>query len=183
MDSRSNGYLTVLATHPAKKEVILAAGDVLTPHLLMLSEIGPRDVLDAAKVPVKRDTPGVGSNFQDHDAIYQSFNLSNVACPNPNTPTTNATFNASAAAQYEQEREGPYTFGRSTALAMLTLPQVYSKWRRITKTISQQDPAKYLPTRYAKNKALLAGCQKQREVLVDLYSNDDACVGEFPIQP
>ncbi|KAF2107378.1 choline dehydrogenase-like protein [Lophiotrema nucula] len=168
----------------AKREVILAAGGVLTPHILMVSGIGPKDVLDAAKVPVKRDTPGVGSNFQDHVPLYMSFNLSNVAFPNPTTPTTNATFNASAAAQYEKERQGPYTFGRGNALAMLPFQQVSSNWKSITKKISQQaDPTKYLPARYAKNKALLAGYKKQREVLINLYSSNVSTLGEFPVQP
>jgi choline dehydrogenase-like flavoprotein len=38
----------------AAKEVILAAGGVFTPHLLMYSGIGPRDVLQAAGVTVKK---------------------------------------------------------------------------------------------------------------------------------
>ena len=38
----------------AKKEVVLAAGGVFTPHLLMVSGIGPKDVLQAAGVTVKK---------------------------------------------------------------------------------------------------------------------------------
>jgi choline dehydrogenase-like flavoprotein len=38
----------------AAKEVILAAGGVFTPHLLMYSGIGPKDVLKAAGVEVKK---------------------------------------------------------------------------------------------------------------------------------
>lgn len=38
----------------ATKEVILAAGGVFTPHLLMVSGIGPKDVLKAAGVTVKK---------------------------------------------------------------------------------------------------------------------------------
>ncbi|KAF2678948.1 GMC oxidoreductase [Lentithecium fluviatile CBS 122367] len=167
----------------AKREVILATGGVLTPHMLMVSGIGPKDVLDAAKVPVKRDTPGVGSNFQDHVPLYMSFSLSNVAFPNPTTPTTNATFNTSAAAQYEKERQGPYNFGRGNALPMLPFQHVSSKWKAVTAEISQQDPTKYLPARYATNKALLAGFKKQCKVLIDLYSRNDSAVGEFPVQP
>jgi choline dehydrogenase-like flavoprotein len=41
----------------ATKEVILAAGGVFTPHLLMYSGIGPKDVLEAAGVPVKKVSP------------------------------------------------------------------------------------------------------------------------------
>lgn len=58
----------------AKKEVILAAGGVHTPHVLQLSGIGPKDVLTAAGVAVKLDFPAVGSNFQDHPTAYVNWN-------------------------------------------------------------------------------------------------------------
>jgi choline dehydrogenase-like flavoprotein len=38
----------------AAKEVILAAGSVFTPHLLMLSGIGPKDVLSDAGITIKK---------------------------------------------------------------------------------------------------------------------------------
>lgn len=38
----------------AAKEVVLAAGGVFTPHLLMYSGIGPADVLEAAGITVKK---------------------------------------------------------------------------------------------------------------------------------
>lgn len=53
----------------ARKEVIIAAGTVHTPQILMLSGIGPRTALEDLGIPVKVDLPGVGSNFQDHSYI------------------------------------------------------------------------------------------------------------------
>uniref|UniRef100_L2GDE6 Choline dehydrogenase n=1 Tax=Colletotrichum fructicola (strain Nara gc5) TaxID=1213859 RepID=L2GDE6_COLFN len=53
----------------ARREVILAAGSVHTPQVLMLSGIGPRAHLEQARIAVKVDLPGVGSNFQDHSYI------------------------------------------------------------------------------------------------------------------
>ncbi|UPX10163.1 uncharacterized protein EKO05_0000834 [Ascochyta rabiei] len=41
----------------AAKEVILAAGGIFTPHLLLLSGIGPKDVLSAANISIKRELP------------------------------------------------------------------------------------------------------------------------------
>lgn len=53
----------------AKREVILAAGTIHTPQILMLSGIGPRTALEAAGLDTKVDLPGVGANFQDHSYI------------------------------------------------------------------------------------------------------------------
>ncbi|XP_076767241.1 glucose dehydrogenase [FAD, quinone]-like [Xylocopa sonorina] len=52
----------------ARKEVILSGGAINTPHLLMLSGIGPRENLREVGIPVIQDSPGVGQNLQDHIA-------------------------------------------------------------------------------------------------------------------
>ncbi|ODM94801.1 L-sorbose 1-dehydrogenase [Orchesella cincta] len=52
----------------ATKEVIITAGAIETPKLLMLSGIGPRTHLADLGVPVIADLP-VGKNFQDHLAV------------------------------------------------------------------------------------------------------------------
>ena len=39
---------------------------VKSPHILELSGIGSRSILEAAKVPVQVDLPTVGENLQDH---------------------------------------------------------------------------------------------------------------------
>ena len=56
-------------TIKARKEVILAAGSIHTPQVLMLSGIGPSALLTQANITVKVNLPGVGSNFQDHSYI------------------------------------------------------------------------------------------------------------------
>ena len=47
------------------KEIILSGGAFNSPQLLMLSGIGPRDVLERFGIPVRIDLPGVGKNLQD----------------------------------------------------------------------------------------------------------------------
>lgn len=50
----------------ARREVLLSAGALLSPQLLMLSGIGPAQHLQAHGIPVRHDLPGVGANLHDH---------------------------------------------------------------------------------------------------------------------
>lgn len=52
----------------ARREVILCAGAVQTPQILMLSGIGPAAHLQDMGIEVVRDAPGVGANYHDHVA-------------------------------------------------------------------------------------------------------------------
>jgi len=54
----------------ARGPVILAAGPINSPQLLMLSGIGPADHLRRHGIEVRADLPGVGSNYQDHLELY-----------------------------------------------------------------------------------------------------------------
>jgi len=56
-------------TARAEAEVILAAGAIGTPHLLMLSGIGPADHLREHGIYVIADMPAVGANLIDHPAV------------------------------------------------------------------------------------------------------------------
>ena len=53
----------------ADREVILAAGAIGSPQLLMVSGIGPADHLREIGVEVAHDLPGVGQNLQDHPYV------------------------------------------------------------------------------------------------------------------
>ena len=57
----------------ARAEVVLAAGAINSPKLLMLSGIGPAAELAAHGLEVVADRPGVGQNLQDHLEIYVQF--------------------------------------------------------------------------------------------------------------
>jgi choline dehydrogenase len=59
----------VTETARAEGEVILAAGAVGSPQLLMLSGIGPADELHAHDIAVLVDSPGVGANLSDHPVV------------------------------------------------------------------------------------------------------------------
>jgi choline dehydrogenase-like flavoprotein len=55
-----------IATANAAREVILSAGAIGSPHLLLLSGIGPRRELEAAGVACLLDQPHVGKHLKDH---------------------------------------------------------------------------------------------------------------------
>jgi choline dehydrogenase-like flavoprotein len=62
-----------MATLAADREVIVSAGAINSPKLLMLSGIGPADHLREFGIDVLVDAPGVGSNLQDHPEAVISW--------------------------------------------------------------------------------------------------------------
>ena len=56
-------------------EVVLCAGAIKSPHLLMLSGIGPADDLAAFGIPVLHELPHVGRNFTDHCTVHLPMQL------------------------------------------------------------------------------------------------------------
>ena len=59
----------------ASREVILAAGAIGSPHLLLHSGIGPAGMLTDLGIPVVADSPGVGENLQDHPCLACTWDL------------------------------------------------------------------------------------------------------------
>lgn len=56
----------------ARREILLAAGALQTPQILMLSGVGDGKALQAMGIPVVHDLPGVGQNLQDHpDFVFK----------------------------------------------------------------------------------------------------------------
>ena len=51
-------------------EIVLSAGAVGSPHLLMLSGIGDTEQLESAGISVAHHLPGVGKNLRDHPAVH-----------------------------------------------------------------------------------------------------------------
>ncbi len=62
----------------ARREVILAAGAIGSPHLMQLSGIGPGALLKDHGVNVRHDLAGVGENLQDHLQIRMAYKVRNT---------------------------------------------------------------------------------------------------------
>lgn len=84
-------------------EVIVSAGALRSPHLLMLSGIGPRGELERSGVEPRLDVPGVGKNLQDHLNVKVRCEI--------NKPLTFAALSEeaqeAALREYRADRSGP----------------------------------------------------------------------------
>lgn len=96
----------------ARREVILAAGAVQSPHLLELSGIGNPDVLGDAGIAVRHALPGVGENYLDHFATRMNWRVRNATTLNEQTRGWRL---AAAVAQYFTRRTGILTLGTGLA--------------------------------------------------------------------
>ncbi|XP_067947042.1 alcohol dehydrogenase [acceptor]-like [Watersipora subatra] len=62
----------------ANKEVIVSAGAINSPHLLMLSGVGPKEELEKHRIPLIADLP-VGKNYQDHASLFRHMYFEDAA--------------------------------------------------------------------------------------------------------
>ncbi len=92
-------------------EIILAAGAIGSPHLLLLSGVGPAAALQAHGLPVVLDRAGVGENLHDHLQLRAIYKISGAR-------TLNSTYHSPAGrigmmVQYALLRRGPLTMAPS----------------------------------------------------------------------
>ncbi len=66
---------STMAIVHARRATVVCAGTFGSPKLLMLSGIGPPDLLTRHGVAVSHALPGVGRNLHDHPAVYASVNV------------------------------------------------------------------------------------------------------------
>ena len=93
----------------AAREVILAAGALQSPHLLLLSGIGPAAALRPHGIPVHHELPGVGENLQDHLQIRLMYR---VAKPiTTNDELRSLAGKAKIGLQWLLKRSGPLAVG------------------------------------------------------------------------
>jgi choline dehydrogenase len=92
----------------ARRETLLAAGAIGTPHILQLSGIGPADLLHAHGIRPRVDAPGVGANLQDHLQLRMVYRISGAR-----------SLNTSAASWYGKMMIGlQYVLSQSGPMSM-----------------------------------------------------------------
>lgn len=89
----------------ARREIILSAGAIGSPHILMNSGVGPRENLESVGVEVVHSLPGVGQNLQDHIAVGGIAWFINQ----PVGINTNRLVNLNSALRYAISETGPLT--------------------------------------------------------------------------
>ena len=93
----------------ARREVILCAGAIQSPHLLQLSGVGPAALLREHGIAVVADLPGVGENLQDH---YQARTIVRLRKPlSLNDAVRNPFSLAWMGMQWMFRNYGPLTVG------------------------------------------------------------------------
>ncbi|PRY90362.1 GMC family oxidoreductase [Mongoliibacter ruber] len=115
LDLRSNK-----TSYLASKEVIVSAGAMQSPQLLMLSGIGDSKYLREFGIELKKDLPGVGQNLQDH--IWSGVSTwSRIHTENHGLKLLPM---GSALMKYLLFKKGPLTNGPLTANAFLDLNRI-----------------------------------------------------------
>jgi choline dehydrogenase len=108
VEFREDGRTTLVR---CRDEVIVCAGAIASPKLLMLSGIGPEGHLTEKGVAVVHDSPNVGRNLADHIAASLTYEV--------NVPTLNTYFTprrmVRAAIEWTLFRDGPLAAGPAHA--------------------------------------------------------------------
>jgi len=97
----------------AAREVILCSGAIASPHLLLLSGIGPAEHLQAMGIPVVHDLPQVGRNLQDHFQARLAYRVTRPVSLNTKRHSLLGQFLMGA--EFALRRTGPLTVSAGTA--------------------------------------------------------------------
>jgi choline dehydrogenase len=106
----------------AQREVILCAGAIGSPHILQLSGIGAKSLMERVGIPLIADLPGVGQNLQDHLQVRLVYRTSQRTL---NDEVNNIFKRGWVGLQYLLNRTGPLTLAASqVAIFTRSQPQL-----------------------------------------------------------
>ncbi|WP_417248665.1 GMC family oxidoreductase [Celeribacter sp.] len=101
----------------ASREVILSAGSIKSPQLLLISGVGPAEDLAALGIDVVHDLPGVGENLQDHYGAVLNYHSSLKTTVND--ILVSPLKQVKAGLQYALLRKGPLTISAAQVGAFI----------------------------------------------------------------
>jgi choline dehydrogenase-like flavoprotein len=109
----------------ASKEVILSAGSLDTPKLLMLSGIGPSQELRKHQIPPLQELPFVGRGLRDHIHIHMVLKRDASTSDRP-AYCRNPEAIAAARTQWEKDQTGPLAeYGVAFAIGFMKSERIY----------------------------------------------------------
>lgn len=130
----------------AAREVIVCAGGLQSPKLLMLSGVGPADHLRQAGVPVVQDAPRVGANLHDHLLVRLVFATKGPVAPPVDTGHAGITYHRSNASlpgpdiQIFGRLNAPNVPNLASDHGYLTMPGLMKPKSRGTVRLASADP-------------------------------------------
>lgn len=95
----------------ARRETVLCAGSIGSPHILELSGIGRGDVLQEAGIETVQEVKGIGENLQDHLQLRMVYKVTGV--PTLNEKASSFLGKASIGLEYALKRSGPMSMAPS----------------------------------------------------------------------
>ncbi|NGO07765.1 dehydrogenase [Streptomyces sp. HC44] len=125
--------------------VVLSAGAIGSPAILMRSGIGPRRILDRLSIPTTQGLEGVGRNLRDHPMVYLTYAVDEATVGElmPPLQTALAFSSAGAGNQGEVDLHAlPFTMEPGVMLVPLAVVRPYSLGRvEITSRDPDADPS------------------------------------------
>ncbi|KAK0447278.1 aryl-alcohol oxidase precursor [Armillaria borealis] len=103
------------------KEIILSAGSIGSPHILLNSGIGPRTELAALGIQPVLHLPDVGKNLTDHPRYITTFFV-NSTDTIENVYFRNTTFQSEVLAEWQANRTGFLSGGVDNQIGFLRIP-------------------------------------------------------------
>ncbi|KAF8323356.1 alcohol oxidase [Clavulina sp. PMI_390] len=115
------GKVPVVFRATARKEVILSAGAIHSPQLLMLSGIGPAQQISKLGISVVHDLPGVGQHLKDHAwvALFYQMRSDSLEYLKQNSGLVNGLKTLGALLYWTATKKGPMSTNGAESAAFI----------------------------------------------------------------
>ncbi|KKY29351.1 putative glucose-methanol-choline oxidoreductase [Diaporthe ampelina] len=134
-------------TISADKEVILSAGVFQSPHLLQVSGVGPKAVLERYNISMVADRPGVGQNLQDQATTFVMYQVDLIT---NSQMSQDPEYAAAVEEEYKANRTGPLTAPGGDLFGLEKIPEEFrTGFSNDTKAYLDELPADWPEIAYA----------------------------------